>query len=111
MLPRLWRRMAKSFSVFRDIGVTDQDLPHSSGSRFPNDLWHQTTETYQQVVAELGDDGFPFSWSVPPKEASKRVGVWEYSVASTALPDHSLRIKQPTGLGVDDVKQVIGVVE
>lgn len=66
----------------------------------------QVIETFESVMGELGDISKHLTWSLPKKVATPRLAGWDYTVSSTALPEHSLRVKQPNSLGVDDVKQV-----
>ena len=66
----------------------------------------QVIETFENVMSELGDDAKRMTWSLPQKAVKARPHDWDFTVSTTALPEHSLRVKTPDGLGVDDVKQV-----
>lgn len=66
----------------------------------------QVVETFETVMGELSDVSKHLTWSLPEKEATRRLDGWEYTVSSAALPEHALRVKKPDSLGVDDVKQV-----
>ena len=66
----------------------------------------QVIETFETVMADLSDVSRHLTWSLPRKVATPRLSGWDYTVSSAALPEHSLRVKQPNSLGVDDVKQV-----
>jgi hypothetical protein len=63
----------------------------------------QPIDTFEAVMLELGDTS---KWSLPKKEARPRLVDWDFTVSTSGLPQHSLRVKQPNSLGVDDVKQV-----
>jgi hypothetical protein len=67
----------------------------------------QVIETFETVMAELGDISRHMTWSLPKKNVTPRPDGWDYTVASGALPDHALRVKKPKSLGVDRVKQVL----
>ena|ERR1700676_534098 len=67
----------------------------------------QVAETFETVMAELGDVSKHMTWSLPKKVVTPRPDGWDATVSSAALPEHSLRVKTPNSLGVDDVKQVI----
>ena len=66
----------------------------------------QVIKTFETVMADLSDVSRHLTWSLPRKVVTPRLGGWDYTVSSAALPEHSLRVKQPNSLGVDDVKQV-----
>jgi hypothetical protein len=66
----------------------------------------QVLETFETVMAELGDVAKDMTWSLPKKNITPRPHGWDYTVSSAALPDHALRVKKPNSLGVDHVKQV-----
>jgi len=66
----------------------------------------QVVETFESVMSELGDASKHLTWSLPRKSAEARPNDWDFTVSTTALPEHSLRVKKPNNLGVDDVKQV-----
>jgi hypothetical protein len=65
----------------------------------------QTIETFENVMSELGDVSKHMTWSLPQKKANARLHDWDFTVSTTALPEHSLRVKRPNNLGVDNVKQ------
>jgi hypothetical protein len=69
----------------------------------------EVMETFEQVMLDLGYFSGNLTWTLPAKEISPRPDGWDFSITSNVLPDHSLRVKQPNGLGVDDVKQVFGL--
>jgi hypothetical protein len=72
-----------------------------------SEVSYQVIETFETVMSELGGEVTKYlSWSLPQKEVTHRPHDWDYTVSTTALPEHSLRVKKPRGLGVDDVKQV-----
>jgi hypothetical protein len=66
----------------------------------------QVVETFESVMSDLGDVSKHLTWSLPQKAVSARPDGWDFTVSTTALPQHSLRVKKPNNLGVDDVKQV-----
>jgi hypothetical protein len=66
----------------------------------------QVVETFESVMSELGDASKHLTWSLPKKTVEVRPNDWDFTVSTTALPEHSLRVKKPNNLGVDDVKQV-----
>ena len=66
----------------------------------------QVLDTFESVMGELSDVSKHLTWSLPQKLATPRLSGWDYTVSSAALPEHSLRVKQPNSLGVDNVKQV-----
>src|SRR5579862_7075721 len=66
----------------------------------------QAIETFEKVMAELSDISEHLTWRLPEKKIASRPTGWDYTVSSSVLPEHRLRIKQPNKLGVDDVKQV-----
>jgi hypothetical protein len=66
----------------------------------------QVVETFESVMSELGDASKHLTWSLPQKAVNARPGDWDFTVSTHALPEHSLRVKKPNNLGVDDVKQV-----
>jgi len=66
----------------------------------------QVLETFESVMSELGDTSNRLTWSLPKKAVQARPNGWDFTVSTTALPEHSLRVKKPSDLGVDDVKQV-----
>jgi hypothetical protein len=66
----------------------------------------QLIETFENVMSELGDNAKHMTWSLPQKAVKARPHDWDFTVSTTALPEHSLRVKKPDSLGVDDVKQV-----
>jgi len=66
----------------------------------------QVVETFESVMSELGDASKHLTWSLPQKAVNARPHDWDFTVSTTALPEHSLRVKKPNNLGVDDVKQV-----
>jgi hypothetical protein len=68
----------------------------------------QVVETFESVMSELGSDVFKhLTWTLPHKDVVSRPDrEWRYRVSSDATPEHSLRIREPKNLGVDDVKQV-----
>lgn len=63
----------------------------------------QLIETFEAVMSKLDDAS---KWALPQKEARPRLHDWDFTVSTSGLPQHSLRIKEPNSLGVDDVKQV-----
>jgi hypothetical protein len=67
----------------------------------------QVIETFETVMAELGDISRHMTWSLPKKNVTPRPDGWDYTVSSGVLPDHALRVKKPKSLGVDHVKQVL----
>jgi hypothetical protein len=67
----------------------------------------QVIDTFETVMAELGDVSKHLTWSLPKKVVIPRPSGWDYTVSSAALPDHALRVKKPRSLGVDHVKQVL----
>ena len=89
--------------------------PPSDGNRFPSmdvalkaldEASSQVIETFETVMSELGDVSKHLTWSLPKKEVKARPYEWDFTVSTSALPEHSLRVKKPGSLGVDDVKQV-----
>ena len=66
----------------------------------------RVVDTFNSVMSELGDVARDLTWSLPQKEVLPRPHDWDFTVSSKALPGHSLRIKEPKSLGVDNVKQV-----
>jgi len=112
-----------SASPFRQPGtqkpfVHSQDPsvpPAVSLSRLPavqsalkslRDASPQVIETFEKVMAELGDISQSLTWMLPQKQVVPRPNDWDFTITTKALPEHSLRIKQPNELGVDDVRQV-----
>jgi hypothetical protein len=88
---------------------------HVAGSRLPSmesalnalrGASAQVVETFESVMSELGDSSKHLTWSLPKKAVEARPNDWDFTVSTTALPEHSLRVKKPNNLGVDDVKQV-----
>lgn len=98
------------------LGGQVPQAPHRSadgrGPAFKNALKalsqasSQVIETFETVMAELSDVSRHLTWSLPRKVVTPRLDGWDHTVSSAALPEHSLRVKQPNSLGVDDVKQV-----
>ena len=70
-----------------------------------NEASSQVIETFEAVMSELGDVSKHLTWSLPKKEVNARPQDWEFTVSTSALPEHALRVKEPDNLGVDDVKQ------
>jgi hypothetical protein len=67
----------------------------------------QVLDTFESVMSEFRDAANDLTWTLPKKNIVPRPdNNWDFSVSSSALPEHSLRVKKPNGLGVDDVKQV-----
>jgi len=66
----------------------------------------QVLDTFTSVMSELGDAARSLTWTLPQKDVLPRPNDWDFIVSSKALPGHSLRIKEPKSLGVDNVKQV-----
>lgn len=67
----------------------------------------QVLDTFESVMSEFRDAANDLTWTLPRKNIVPRPDHdWDFSVSSSALPEHSLRVKKPNGLGVDDVKQV-----
>ena len=71
-----------------------------------NEASSQVIETFENVMSELGDISNQFTWSLPKKEVTGPRHDWDFRVSTSVLPEHSLRVKKPDSLGVDDVKQV-----
>jgi len=68
----------------------------------------QVIETFESVMSEFRDAANDLTWTLPKKNVVPRpTHDWDFSVSSSALPEHSLRVKKPDSLGVDDVKQVL----
>lgn len=70
-----------------------------------NEASSQVIETFEAVMSELGDVSKYLTWSLPEKEVNARPHDWDFTVSTSALPEHALRVKNPDSLGVDDVKQ------
>jgi hypothetical protein len=67
----------------------------------------QVLDTFEAVMSEFRDAANDLTWTLPKKNIVPRPDKdWDFSVSSSALPEHALRVKKPDGLGVDDVKQV-----
>lgn len=67
----------------------------------------QVIDTFEAVMSELGSEVSTYLiWSLPHKNVRISKHKWDFEVSSNALPEHSLRVKVPNSLGVDDVKQV-----
>jgi len=90
-------------------------LAHDGADRLPclnfalqslRDASSQVLETFESVMSELRDAARDMTWSLPKKNVVPRPDDWDFIVSSSALSEHSLRVKRPDGLGVDDVKQV-----
>ena len=106
----------KPFNLPKEEAVSKQEYrPAKDGSRFPSmdvalkalsEASSQVIETFETVTSELGDVSKHLTWSLPQKEVKARPHDWDFTVSTSALPEHSLRVKTPDGLGVDDVKQV-----
>ena len=105
----------KPFNLPKEEAASKQEYrPAKDGSRFPsmnvalkalNEVSSQAIETFETVMSELGDVSKHLTWSLPQKEVELRHD-WDFTVSTSALPEHSLRVKEPDNLGVDDVKQV-----
>ena len=98
-----------------EAASTQTHRPANDGSRFPSkdvalkalsEASSQVIETFEIVMSELGDVSKHLTWSLPKKEVKARPHGWDFTVSTSALPEHSLRVKKPNSLGVDDVKQV-----
>lgn len=106
----------KPFNLPKEEAASKQEYrPAKDGSRFPsmnvalkalNEVSSQAIETFETVMSELGDVSKHLIWSLPQKEVKVRPYDWDFTVSTSALPEHSLRVKEPDNLGVDDVKQV-----
>jgi hypothetical protein len=106
----------ESQKVFNIPKQNPQSGHHSAtGSRLPSldvaleslgEASSQVIETFENVMSELADDAKHMTWSLPQKAVKARPHDWDFTVSTTALPEHSLRVKKPDSLGVDDVKQV-----
>jgi hypothetical protein len=95
-------------------GQTDK-IAMASGDRLPcleaalQSLHHassQVLETFELIMSEFHDAAKDLTWTLPKKNILPRPTDWDFTISSSALPDHSLRVKKPNSLGVDDVKQV-----
>src|SRR6266496_254370 len=89
--------------------------PAQDGGRFPSmdvalealsEASSEVIEIFETVMSELGNVSKHLTWSLPQKEVKARPHDWDFKVSTSALPEHSLRVKNPDSLGVDDVKQV-----
>jgi len=65
----------------------------------------QVQEMFEAFISGLDDDFEHLTLSPPQKNVTLRPA-WDFTVSTTALPEHSLRVKRPNSLGVDDTKQV-----
>ncbi|OLL22516.1 Carboxypeptidase Y A [Neolecta irregularis DAH-3] len=68
------------------------------------DNWEWVSKNYATAFTEL-------TWTTPEKKATKKEGGWDAISTASALPDHQLRIKTPSNLGVDKVKQYSGYLD
>jgi hypothetical protein len=102
----------KPFNLPKEEAQTHRSA--NDGSRFPSkdvalkalsEASYQVIETFEIVMSELGDVSKHLTWSLPKKEVKARPHDWDFTVSTSALPEHSLRVKKPNSLGVDDVKQ------
>lgn len=65
----------------------------------------RTQEMFEAFLSGLADDSEHLDLSLPQKDVTLRPA-WDFTVSTAALPEHSLRVKRPNSLGVDDTKQV-----
>lgn len=102
--------------TFQNPHPTDGITTTKWGDRLPcldvalqslSDASFEVLETFESVMSELRDAARELTWTLPEKNVLPRPSKdWDFTVASSALPEHALRVKKPKSLGVDDVKQV-----
>lgn len=63
------------------------------------------SEAFPEAVAEL-------TWTLPEKKFETRTEGWDFVVQTEDMPNHQLRVKSPSELGIDDdVKQYSGYLD
>jgi len=101
--------------TFQHHRPKNADVPSDGADRLPclnfalqslREASSQVIETFESVMAEFRDVARDMTWSLPKKHVVPRPNDWDFIVSSSALAEHSLRVKRPEGLGIDDVKQV-----